>query len=340
FVPTPSAYAAASGTISGTVTDMNGGTALADIKVELTRTRGAFNKTVKTGADGKYSFTGLVNGEYTLIVDGKDSGYPFDNHNDRAVIEISATAQSKVIDVQVGKEEHKVSGSINWVPDHLVIDKTSFSAQAYRLNAKTNKYESIGAFGALLGKYGKKDNKYEIYLPAGTYKIAFEYSKQDAGKDVTYQWYNKKKDEKGADIVKVDKDITGINAINPTKWQKQADGTWKCSSYDTMLTGWKQVNGKWYHFTPKGTMQSGWQKIKNKWYYLGTAADGAMKTGWKKVNNKWYYLGTANDGAMKTGWKKINNKWYFLKADGSMVTGTQKISGKKYVFNTSGAWVN
>ncbi|EJR90575.1 hypothetical protein IKG_05935, partial [Bacillus cereus VD200] len=36
------------------------------------------------------------------------------------------------------------------------------------------------------------------------------------------------------------------------------------------ITGWKQINDKWYYFDNNGAMVTGsWQQKDNKWYYLG-----------------------------------------------------------------------
>lgn len=37
---------------------------------------------------------------------------------------------------------------------------------------------------------------------------------------------------------------------------------------NNLLTGWQEIEGKWYYLNPNGTMLTGWLKYKNKWYYL------------------------------------------------------------------------
>jgi hypothetical protein len=360
FVPTQPSYAADSGTISGTVTDMNSGKPLADITVELDQVVGSFYKTVKTDANGTYRFTGLADGEYYLEFEDEKAIYEFYTW-DRPSLNITASAQSAVQNVQMGKAEHTVSGSINWVPEHLANSDVIFYANACRLNTAKNEYEYIGAFASIADFKQGKASKYELELPAGTYKIFFDYVDYDKEEEAVYQWYNKRKDIGSANVVTVDKDISGIDAVSPYQWQKQANGTWKYLAYDTALTGWNKVGGKWFLFTSAGIMQSGWKKVSDKWYYFGAANDGAMKTGWQNINGTWYHFGAAGDGVMKTGWQNINgkwyhfgaagdgkmktgwlkdkNKWYYFGSGGTMVTGTHKISGKKYVFNANGVWV-
>ena len=118
------------------------------------------------------------------------------------------------------------------------------------------------------------------------------------------------------------------------------------------VTGWLQLNNKWYYLNAEGIMQTGWLQLNNKWYYLN--AEGIMQTGWLQLDNKKYYLNA--EGIMQTGWLQLNNKWYYFYESGSMAkgwverpdgwyytnnegimqTGWQTINGKKYYFYSSG----
>ena len=99
-----------------------------------------------------------------------------------------------------------------------------------------------------------------------------------------------------------------------------------------MATGWQQVGNTWYYFTDSGAMKTGWLQQGNTWYYLKYW--GGMATGWQKVGSTWYYL--TGSGAMKTGWLQQGNTWYYLKSSGQMATGWQWIDGKCYYFYESG----
>ena len=103
-----------------------------------------------------------------------------------------------------------------------------------------------------------------------------------------------------------------------------ADTEWKWTlerKDGTLLTGWQQVNNKWYYLNPNGTMATGWINIESNWYYLDSA--GAMQTGWLKDKEKWYYLESTSNG---------------LK--GSMYcNGTYTIDGVSYTFSSSGEWI-
>lgn len=104
-----------------------------------------------------------------------------------------------------------------------------------------------------------------------------------------------------------------------------------------VVSGWQQINGKWYLANSNGQALTGWQQVSGKWYYLKT--DGSMATNWiKDINGKWYYL--KDSGDMTTGWlKDTNGKWYYLNSDGSMKTGwiESAADGKWYHLDNSGA---
>lgn len=140
-------------------------------------------------------------------------------------------------------------------------------------------------------------------------------------------------------------------------WLKDSQSNWSFIEEGNKVTGWKQIDGTWYHFDVNGKMQTGWiQTQDSKWYYMN--ADGGMKTGWlRDKNEKWYYLESsgemkigwlkdtdgkwyylASGGEMKTGWiQDVDGKWYFTDISGAMQTGTIEVQGKIYVFQASGA---
>ncbi|PEM68763.1 hypothetical protein CN632_25335, partial [Bacillus pseudomycoides] len=45
---------------------------------------------------------------------------------------------------------------------------------------------------------------------------------------------------------------------------------------DAIITGWKQIDGKWYYFNSSGAMQTDWQQVNGIWYYFNSS--GAMQT--------------------------------------------------------------
>lgn len=96
---------------------------------------------------------------------------------------------------------------------------------------------------------------------------------------------------------------------------------WCLEENGQLLTGWQQVDNKWYYLYPNGTMATGWIEIDNKWFYLNK--DGVMQIGWLQDKGEWYYLEEKSNGHQ-----------------GEMYSnGTFNISGTYYKFNTSGVWI-
>ena len=116
------------------------------------------------------------------------------------------------------------------------------------------------------------------------------------------------------------------------------------NSDGAMETGWKQLSGVWYYFSPNGGfMQTGWIQTNGKWYYLD-AGTGGMKTGWIENpvgSGDWYYLDPNDGGAMHGGgWMQLGGKWYYLNpvADGTwgkQIQGWVQDGGYTYYMQAS-----
>ena len=116
------------------------------------------------------------------------------------------------------------------------------------------------------------------------------------------------------------------------QWVQEEAG-WKYYASNKAVTGWKQVDGKWYFFNAEGVMQKWWVKDGNTWYYLN--GSGAMETGWLQDGGKWYYL--ENSGAMKASqWFEVAGKWYYVDGSGALAVNTT-VGG--YTVNGNGEWV-
>lgn len=124
-------------------------------------------------------------------------------------------------------------------------------------------------------------------------------------------------------------------------------------------TGWKQIDGSWYHFDTNGLMQTGWQRIGGSWYWFydsGAMAAGltsindvyslfassgewlgyvSSNPGWNLLDGNWYYV-TAS-GQLATGWLKLGSTWYWFDGAGKMAVGWKLIGGTWYYFDGSGA---
>lgn len=68
-----------------------------------------------------------------------------------------------------------------------------------------------------------------------------------------------------------------------------------------MLEGWKQdtQTKNWYYWTNEGIV-SGWKEIGGKWYYFGSG-NIMYQSGWKEIGGKKYYF--YEDGAMAASTK-------------------------------------
>ena len=114
-----------------------------------------------------------------------------------------------------------------------------------------------------------------------------------------------------------------------------------------MVTGWKQIDKKWYYFTTAGNMIAN-ESVKSggKVYLLGDSGAMVTKKGWAKIKGSstpdryaWFYL--KSGGVCTTGWKKIGSKWYYFDFYGPMLCNTtREIDGKNYKFNKSGVCTN
>ena len=116
------------------------------------------------------------------------------------------------------------------------------------------------------------------------------------------------------------------------QWVQEEDG-WKYYASNKAVSGWKQVDGKWFFFNAEGVMQKWWVKDGNTWYYLN--GNGEMQTGWLQDGGKWYYL--ENSGAMKASqWFEVGGKWYYVDGSGALAVNTT-VGG--YTVNGNGEWV-
>lgn len=116
------------------------------------------------------------------------------------------------------------------------------------------------------------------------------------------------------------------------QWVQEEDG-WKYYASNKAVSGWKQVDGKWFFFNAEGVMQKWWVKDNGTWYYLN--GNGEMQTGWLQDGGKWYYL--ENSGAMKASqWFTVGGKWYYVDGSGALAVNTT-VGG--YTVNGNGEWV-
>jgi len=68
--------------------------------------------------------------------------------------------------------------------------------------------------------------------------------------------------------------ITALNSMGADAEWKKNDKGWWYSEGKSWVTGWKQLDSKWYYFGEDGYMKTGWLNNNDKWYYL--KSDGSM----------------------------------------------------------------
>lgn len=114
----------------------------------------------------------------------------------------------------------------------------------------------------------------------------------------------------------------------------QLDNKWYYAQSSGALynSGWMDVSGTWYYFKSNGEMATGWINDGGTYYFMNDS--GTMATGWVKDGKDWYYM--SDSGAMYTGWLKSGGSWYLLKPNGAMAKGWVSDSGTWYYFTSSG----
>ncbi len=118
-------------------------------------------------------------------------------------------------------------------------------------------------------------------------------------------------------------------------WVKDAGQNWRWTENGVAQTGWKWINGAWYHFGADGVMSTGWKWIDDNWYYLQPS--GVMHKGWIKTGGIWYYLSADGSMAASKWLKHTDGKWYYLAENGAMATGFFTVGGKTYFADGLGA---
>ncbi|WP_283749825.1 N-acetylmuramoyl-L-alanine amidase family protein [Bacillus cereus] len=113
----------------------------------------------------------------------------------------------------------------------------------------------------------------------------------------------------------------GVSKISLLGWDGKEKPTLVYYSLEDgpNYTGWKEVNGKKYHFEDgKNSDLDGYKTIDGKRYYFNH--DGEAKlTGFDKVDGKIYYYD--DKGEMQKDWQQIDGKWYYFKDSGEVATG-------------------
>lgn len=148
----------------------------------------------------------------------------------------------------------------------------------------------------------------------------------------------------------------GYDVFDRSGWETAEDGGIRYLNYEgAPLTGWQEVEGKTYYFSPEndGAMATGWLETADGYYYLDDGgqkitgwttlendrfyfdSDGVLHTGWLESDGSRYYF--TDDGTLHTGWLETAEGRFFCGADGTVAIGWQEIDGRRYYFAEDGA---
>ena len=202
---------------------------------------------------------------------------------------------------------------------------------------------------AIVGKYveqkvAENGKKEEVFVPASfpvgsVVKYRFVHGQATDGSDVKFVGEFAVSGDLYTngnitinEVRKVDVTFGDKPATGKTGWVKDNQG-WKYEVNSKLVTGWQQVEGKWYFFGQDNLMKKWWVKDNGTWYYLN--GSGEMETGWLQDNGTWYYL--EGSGALKVNqWFEVEGKWYHVDASGALSVNTV-VDG--YTVNANGEWV-
>lgn len=120
-----------------------------------------------------------------------------------------------------------------------------------------------------------------------------------------------------------------IDRLSIGAWMQDDKGWWyKSNDGSYPKSRWMEIayDGQtdWYYFDEQGYMLTGWRNINDKWYYLfektgGKAVKGAMAKGWIQIDGKWYYLYDKKEGDNPEGSLAVNTTIGGYRVDGSGV---------------------
>ena len=106
----------------------------------------------------------------------------------------------------------------------------------------------------------------------------------------------------------------------------------KTDSYNVVKDQWVQEEAGWKYYANNKEV-TGWKQIEGKWYFFN--AEGVSQKWWVQDNGTWYYL--EGSGALKVSqWFEVNGKWYYVDGTGALAVNTT-VDG--YTVNANGEWV-
>ena len=117
-------------------------------------------------------------------------------------------------------------------------------------------------------------------------------------------------------------------------WHETKTGSMQYRDYyGRPLTGWLEIEGAFYYFTPDtGDMHTGWLELADNRYYL--QQDGKRTVNWLELAGKRYLFN--QDGVLQVGWQDTETGRYYLQEDGSMYTGWLDTADGRYYLKDDG----
>lgn len=152
--------------------------------------------------------------------------------------------------------------------------------------------------------------------------------------------------------------VASVLALNPigasAEWKKDSTGWWYVEG-NSWITGWKQIDGKWYYFNTNGYMAYdtviGTYKLGSDGAWVQYTAStinksvASVKPTQDKIkatgNYSWFeengnkYFKLSND-QYAIGWLNIDLGNYYFNQDGVLQTGTFTVDGISYTSKTLG----
>lgn len=131
-----------------------------------------------------------------------------------------------------------------------------------------------------------------------------------------------------------------------TGWFKDANG-WSYLKDNARLTGWQDIEGNRYYFTPGGYRVSGLYKIGSAVYLFRPETESTNPAtlclgssglvSFASTPNVRYYLTSKKDGTVALNrWVKSNGHYYFSNKNGLIKLGTIKVNKKRYHITKDG----
>ena len=97
------------------------------------------------------------------------------------------------------------------------------------------------------------------------------------------------------------------------------------------LTGWQEIENKWYFFEGEGPMKRGWLKAEDD-YYLDSET-GLRQEGLVNIAGKDYYFEPGSGRLLKSQWIVLDSKEIYLTSEGRLAKGRVMTSEGEYYFD-------